>query len=209
MPGFPDLTALEPSVLLIAAVALVFLQAALIIGIFIPGGKAAFLTGLTAGLGHLPLWLSYSGIAAAIVSGSAVGYLIGRTQGPRILQHRLLRKRQDRLESAQALLRRRVLVAMIGGRYVAALRAILPSLAGASGIDQRRFLVGNLLGGLAWAAVSVGSGFLGGTSLLELSTSGPATWGAVALVVLAVLGGVVVLRRRSSVPEAVTQRPAD
>ncbi|MFL6173420.1 MAG: DedA family protein [Marmoricola sp.] len=209
MPGFPDLTALDPSVLLVSAVALVFLQAALIIGIFIPGGKAAFLTGLTAGLGHLPLWLSYSGIAAAIVTGSAVGYLIGRNQGPRILQHRLLRKRQGRLASAQALLHRRVLVAMIVGRYVAALRAVLPSLAGASGIDQRRFLVGNLVGGLAWAAVSVGSGFVGGASLLELSASGPVTWAAVALVVIAALSVVVVVRRRSVGPEVVTERPAD
>ncbi|WP_183407254.1 DedA family protein [Nocardioides marmorisolisilvae] len=202
MPGFPDLTALEPGVLLAAAAGLVFLQAALVIGIFIPGGKAAFLTGLTASLGHLPLWLSYSSIAAAIVTGSAVGYLIGRAQGPRLLGHKALVKRRAKVESAQALLHRRVLVAMIGGRYVAALRAILPSLAGASGIDQRRFLVGNLVGGLAWAAVSVGSGFVGGTSLLELSKSSPVTWGAVGLIAVAVLGVVLVLRRRSAdVPE--------
>jgi len=198
VPGFPDLTALEPSLLLVSAVALVFLQAALIVGIFIPGGKAAFLTGLTAGLGHLPLWLSYSSIAAAIITGSALGYLIGRSQGPRILRHRLLAKRQARLESAQALLHRRLLVAMIAGRYVAALRAILPSLAGASRVSLRRFQLGNLLGGLAWAAVSVGSGFIGGTSLLELSKSGPVTWGGVALVATALLIVVLVVRRRSA-----------
>lgn len=206
MPGFPDLTALEPGVLLAAAAALVFLQAALVIGIFIPGGKAAFLTGLTASLGHLPLWLSYSAIATALVTGSTAGYLIGRAQGPRLLGHRALVKRRARVESAQALLRRRVLVAMIGGRYVAALRAILPSLAGASGIDQRRFLVGNLVGGLAWAAVSVGSGFLGGASLLELSHSGPVTWAAVVAVAVVVMVGAVLLRRRSA---GVQGRPAD
>jgi membrane protein DedA with SNARE-associated domain len=177
-----------------------------VIGIFIPGGKAAFLTGLTASLGHLPLWLSYSSIAAAIVIGSTAGYLIGRAQGPRLLAHRALERRRARVESAQALLHRRVLVARIGGRYVAALRAILPSLAGASGIEQRRFLVGNLVGGLAWAAVSVGSGFLGGASLLQLSHSGPVTVAAVAAVVVAAVLGVVLLRRR---PADVRERPAD
>ena len=198
MPGFPDLTALEPGVLVAAAVALVFLQAALVIGIVIPGGKAAFLTGLTAGLGHVPLWVSYSGIAVAIISGSTVGYVIGRTQGAKILDHRVLAKRRARVESAQSLLRRRALVAMVVGRYVAALRALLPALAGASGISLRRYQVGNVLGGLAWAAVSVGSGYFGGASLLELSTSGTATWVGIALAAVAVVAAVLLLRRRSA-----------
>jgi undecaprenyl-diphosphatase len=63
------------------------------------------------------------------------------------------------------LLRRRGPIIVLIGRMTALLRALVPGLAGMSGLTWWRFLPYNLLGGVIWATAVTLLGYLAGASL--------------------------------------------
>ena len=198
MPPIPDLDALHPPVLVGVAVALVLVQTALVVGFLVPGGKAAVLSGVMAGLGHVPLPLVYLGISSAAVLGATIGFHLGRRHGDRLFETRPLRRHAVRIDRIRDLLRRRAGLALVSGRSIALLRATTPALAGASGLEARRFQVWNLAGGIAWAAVTVGLGYLGGSTVPDAAQAAPRVVliAGTALLVVALLVGLV--RRRTA-----------
>ncbi|MCX6396536.1 MAG: DedA family protein [Propionibacteriales bacterium] len=183
----PDLHALDPAVLLGVAAVLVLVQCSLVVGFLVPAGKASVLAGVLAGAGQLDLVLTYLSLAAAAIAGAGVGFLLGRRHGTALVEHRLLARHGDRVERARDLVHRRAGFSLLAGRSVAVLRATTPALAGAAGVGVRRFVVFNVLGGLLWAAVFVGSGFLGGRLLPDLQVT-PAAALVVGVVALALTG---------------------
>lgn len=201
-----DLGGLDPHVLLAVAVTLIFVQTALVVGFVVPAGKAAVLTGVLAGVGQVSLPLAFVALAASAIGGAAVGYLVGRRHGSAIFEHRRLERHRPRLDRARALVQQRAGFALLAGRSIAVLRATTPALAGTVGVSGRRFAVFNVAGGLAWAAVFVGTGYLGGRALPGLGdhTTALAVAGAVVVLVL----GVLLVRRRRRVPTGRSGRPA-
>ncbi len=206
MPGFPDLSSLDPYAVVGVAVALVLVQTALVLGFLVPGGKAAVLTGVLAGLGQVPLPVAFAGIVGAAIVGAGIGYLIGRRHGDRIFEHRLLRRHSGRIDAAQSLLRRRAGFALMAGRSVAVLRATSPALAGAAGVPTGQFLVWNVLGALAWGSATVGLGYLGGSSLPSVIAGAPISPAVLVAVAVALVVAAYLLRRRS--PRPATAAPA-
>ncbi|MEV4757083.1 DedA family protein [Micromonospora sp. NPDC049559] len=165
MSGFFDrLVALHGTVVYLLVGALVFVEDALFVGFVIPGETAAILGGVAAGLGHVSLTLMIIVVVLAAVVGDSVGYEVGRRFGPRLLDHRLLRHRRERVESARQLLVRRGGRAVFLGRFVAFFRAVMPALAGAANMPYHRFLAFNAAGGLVWGGGSVIAGYLAGNS---------------------------------------------
>ena len=163
--GFLDrLVALHGAVVYLVVAALVFAEDALFVGFVIPGETAAILGGVAAGLGHVSLALMIVVVVLAAVVGDNIGYEIGRRLGPRLLNHRLLHQRADRVDRARGLLARRGGQAVFLGRFVAFFRAVMPALAGAVRMPYGRFLGFNAAGGLVWGAGSVVAGFLAGNS---------------------------------------------
>ncbi|WP_328316010.1 DedA family protein [Streptomyces sp. NBC_00388] len=131
---------------------LVFCEDALFFGFVIPGESAVVIGGVLAAKGQVSVvWLALIVVFAAI-AGDSVGYEIGRRFGPRLLAARSLRRHRNSIESARDLIRRRGPVAVFLGRFVAFFRAVMPALAGASGMPYRTFLLFNALGGLVWGA---------------------------------------------------------
>jgi membrane-associated protein len=169
----PDLSSLDPYAVVGVSVALVLVQTALVVGFLVPGGKAAVLCGVLAGLGEVHLATAFAGIVGAAVLGAAVGFLVGRRHGDRIFEHRLLASQQHRIEAGRDLLRRRAGLALVVGRSVAVLRATSPALAGAAGVPVRTFLLWNVLGALVWGSATVGLGYLGGSSLPRIVAEVP------------------------------------
>lgn len=171
-----------PVYLLIAGLA--FAESAAFLGLVLPGETALFLGGVLAAQGNisLPLLLVVAVIAA--VAGDSVGYEVGRVLGPAMRRSRVGRwigpKRWDRAEEAIAL---RGAQAVFIGRWVGVLRALVPAVAGASGMPYRRFLVANMAGGMLWAVTVVVLGFTAGAAWAQVQG-----WLAVISVVAAVVG---------------------
>ncbi len=144
--------------------AIVFAEDALFVGFVLPGETVAILGGVAANRGHVALWLVMTVVIAAAVIGDSVGFEIGRVLGPRILRLRILQRHQSRIGDARDFLSRRGGWAVLLGRWVAFFRAVMPALAGTSGMRYRTFLTFNLAGGLLWGSAVVTVGYLAGAS---------------------------------------------
>lgn len=177
---------------------LVFVEDALFVGFVVPGETVAILGGVSASLGHVPLWAVLTVVIVAAVVGDSVGFEVGRAFGPRVLEVRPLQRHRARLDDARDLLARRGGSAVLLGRWVAFFRAVMPALAGMSSMRYRTFFVYNALGGILWGTVVVVGGYLAGRSYAAVETwlgTGAAVVVGVATVVALVVWQV---RRRSA-----------
>lgn len=156
------------------ALAIVFLvpalEASAFLGFIFPGEIAVLLGGVLAYQGRVSL---VSVIAAAVLGaivGDSIGYLIGRRWGRSLLhgtvgRFSVIKRQLDRhLDAAQAYVRRRRGRAVFFGRFTAALRVLVPGLAGMSEVHYPTFLAYNVAGGAIWGTGFVLLGYLGGAS---------------------------------------------
>ncbi len=173
------------------------LEAAAFIGVVFPGEIAVLLGGVAASQGSVSIALVLIAACLGAVLGDQVGYLVGREWGEQVLRKvpdRLLD--EERLQKGNAFVRRMGAKGVILGRWTAALRALVPGLAGMSRMSYPRFLVANIIGGVGWATLVAVVGYLAGDSYKKVESA----LGSVSYVLLAVLVAAVaahhVLRHR-------------
>jgi membrane protein DedA with SNARE-associated domain len=189
MSGFLEgLLGLSPIWIYLAVAALVFAEDAIFLGFVIPGETAAVLCGVAASLGSTNLPMSILVVVAAAIVGDTVGYEVGKhVFGPKVLDGRLLGKHRHKLARAEEFLRKRGGSAVLLGRFTAFFRAMMPALAGASGMPYRTFLVWNAAGGIVWGTLFVTLGHLAGRSykVVEERVGRGLAIGVVALILIA------------------------
>jgi membrane-associated protein len=180
---------------------LVFAEAALLVGFFLPGETAAVVGGVLAGAGSVNLEAMMTVVVFSAIVGDSIGYIVGRTAGPWLLQRWPLRGRTG-VQRAKSLLERRGGPAVFIGRFVTFVRAVVPGLAGMSGLRYRTFLFYNALGGLLWGVGYTLLGYLVGRSFTrivsDLSTASLIVIGVAVLAVVVYL----LFRRRTQKREA-------
>ncbi len=179
-----------------AALAIVFavpaLEASAFVGFVFPGEVAVVLGGVLAYQGRVPLLAVIAAAVAGAIAGDTIGYFVGRRWGRRILStlgrrvplvgHRI----EDHLDRAQSFLGRRGGSAVFLGRFTAALRVMVPGLAGMAEMPYPRFALANAAGGLVWATAHVLLGYLGGAAWRRVA--GYASRVGLGLLVLILLG---------------------
>jgi membrane-associated protein len=175
------------------------LEAAAFVGVVFPGEIAVLLGGVAASQGSVSIALVLIAACLGAVLGDQVGYVVGREWGEPVLRKipdRLLD--EDRLQRGRAYIRRMGAKGVILGRWTAALRALVPGLAGMSKMSYPRFLIANIIGGVGWAVTVAVVGYLAGNSYKKVESA----LGSVSYVLLAlIVGGLVavhVVRRRRS-----------
>jgi membrane protein DedA with SNARE-associated domain len=135
-------------------------------------------------------------IVVCAIVGDSVGFEVGKLLGPWLLEHRPLRG-QAGVHRGQDLLARRGGPAVFLGRWLALARALVPGLAGMSGMRYRTVLTYNALGGAVWGTTFVLIGYAAGTSYVAVAkTVGVYSLGVLGAVVVAVVAFVVVRHRR-------------
>ena len=195
---------------------LTLLEASAMIGLVVPGEAALLVGGFLASQGRaeLPVMMAV-GVVGAIV-GDSIGYEIGRHLGPSLRRSRLgLWVGEERWSRAEAYLAHHGGRAVFFGRFVGLLRAMVPTLAGLSGMPYRTFLPWNVAGGLVWAPGFVLLGYAAAGSYHKVAEwTGRASavlLGLVILVVAVVMTARAVVRREGAVrtwARAQADRPA-
>ena len=146
------------------------LEASAFVGFVFPGEIAVILGGVAASRGTVPLWAVIAAAVSGAIIGDSTGYLIGRRWGTHLLHGTIgrlpvIRTHLDKnLDSARAYVQRRQGSAVFFGRFTAALRVLVPGLAGMSQVHYPTFLVYNVAGGALWGSGFAVLGYVAGAS---------------------------------------------
>ncbi|WP_176218299.1 DedA family protein [Saccharomonospora piscinae] len=192
--GLDRLATAGPLLVWVIVLGFVFVECALIIGLFLPGDSLLFAAGVVLAQhgAEAQAWaLSLVALLTA-VAGNQVGYAVGSRTGTRFLARRGGRvlNRQN-LDRARAFLDRRGFLAIVAARWLPWVRTLAPLVAGAAGMNARRFLLATTAGALLWVPSLVLVGFYAAELLATIPWLNHAlVWGGVALFVAGTAYGV-------------------
>jgi membrane protein DedA with SNARE-associated domain/membrane-associated phospholipid phosphatase len=140
------------------------------LGIPLPGETALLTAAAYAPAGHLSIAGVIAAAALGAILGDAGAYWIGRTGGLALVRRygRFLRVDEARLERAEDFFRRHGGKTVFFGRFVSLLRMLAALLAGVTRMPYARFTAYNVSGGICWALLFGGLGYLFGRRLPQL-----------------------------------------
>ncbi len=131
-------------------------------GIVLPGATTLVAVGVlsASGLVSLP-GLMIVAVLTTLV-GDSLGYALGRRLGPSLETSRLGRLvGAKNWQKTRNLLATKGLFALVAGRWIGMVRAIVPVVAGAGGMPYRKFLLGNVLGVATYVPAMIVLGYAG------------------------------------------------
>ena len=185
---------------------IIFCETGLVVFPFLPGDSLLFAAGAFAAAGSLKVaWLLLL-LGLAAVLGDTVNYWIGHYVGPKVF-----RKEKTRLFKKEYLDRTHAFYEKYGGltiiiaRFVPIIRTFAPFVAGIGRMTYWRFLSFNVVGGLAWVALFVLTGyFFGNIPFVKKNFS----LVIMAIIFLSLLPGIVEYIRHKRKKEPMGAKPA-
>jgi membrane-associated protein len=141
---------------------IIFIETAFILTSFLPGDSLLFVLGITlAATTNFPVWLAIPLVIASAFAGSQIGFATGHAVGPVLFERRhTWIFNPTFVAKAHGYFEKYGPRAIILARFVPIVRALVPMLAGISKMDQRTFLIYNILGATIWVTGLVGIGYL-------------------------------------------------
>jgi undecaprenyl-diphosphatase len=184
---------------------LAFGESAAAVDVVVPGEVGMVVAGAAGERAGTPLVLLLVSGTAGAIAGDQVSFHLGQRYGVGLV---------DRWDFTRRRLRPKVRTArrhfdahggttVFVARWVGALRAFVPFVAGTADMSWRRFLVWNTLGAATWATTVITLGYVFGRRLAEL-VDRFSLWSSLAVVLLIAAWWVVVRIRkthRSSAPQ--------
>src|ERR1700729_701841 len=170
-----------------------FLETGAGIGLIAPGELAVILGGVAAGQGEIRLVPLIALVWFCAIAGDLLSFVLGRRLGRGfLLEHgHRLKLTPERIERVERYFSRHGGKTILFGRFIGAVRALTPFIAGASGMPARRFVPATAAAAGAWAIACSLLGYVFWNSFdraLELARQGSLV--IAALVALAVAGTV-------------------
>jgi membrane-associated protein len=86
------------------------------------------------------------------ILGDHVGFHIGRWLGPGFHHTRAAERYRDHLQKGEAVIRRYGAAAIFVGRFVPAIRSLIPAMLGLSGFNSARYSVLDILACVLWSS---------------------------------------------------------
>jgi membrane-associated protein len=142
----------------------VFCETGLVVTPFLPGDSLLFAAGALAALPASPLRVEmlFLLLAGAAIAGDTVNYWIGHKVGPRAFEGRIKFLNKKHLERTHEFYERYGGKTIIIARFVPIVRTFAPFVAGIGSMSYGRFIVYNVVGGLAWVAICLFGGYFFG-----------------------------------------------
>jgi membrane-associated protein len=142
---------------------IVFCETGLVITPILPGDSLLFAVGAMCGLGSMNLVVSMLVLLAAAFLGDTVNYWIGAWVGPQVFRKKDSRWLNPKhLERTHEFMERYGAKAVIIARFVPIVRTFVPFVAGVGRMSYGRFMLYNLVGGVAWVGLFVPAGYFFG-----------------------------------------------
>ncbi|MBP2473621.1 membrane protein DedA with SNARE-associated domain [Crossiella equi] len=202
------LAGLPPLLVCLAVGLLLVAEAALVVGVVLPGASALLVFGFLTNLGAVPLVPAMLTAGLAALLGSQLAYWRGRKLGgdggdlPRSWTVRRLGP--HRWQRVVNLVDRHGERAVPLGQWVVGARTLVPRLSGMAGLPYRRFARWNIPISPVWGALWVLVGWFAGRSYELVATV--SSWVSLGLLgVLLVVAAILFWRKRTA-PESRTRR---
>ncbi|MDP1819157.1 MAG: DedA family protein [Acidimicrobiales bacterium] len=176
--------------LALVAFALAFGETAVGLDVIVPGEAGVVVVGAAADSGGHPLAAIAAAAAFGAMAGDTVSFVIGRRWGDSLLRRWSWTRRRvlPKVEDAAGWVDRHGGLAVFAGRWIGALRAVVPLVAGMSDMPVRRFLAWNVLASITWATTVATIGYVVGLPAARfVDRTGVWFYLGIAVVVAAVL----------------------
>ncbi len=134
------------------------LEATAFVGLFFPGTTLVTFVGYLASRGIIDVWDAIWFVAIGGIVGDALSYELGR-RGKNFFSDESRFFKTDLLVKGQNFFNRHGAKSVFFARFVGPLRPVVPFVAGLSRMDQKRFFIFNILGGIAAAIVYILIGY--------------------------------------------------
>ncbi|MEV0356465.1 DedA family protein [Nocardia sp. NPDC050697] len=169
---FDPLVSAGPAVVWAVVLTFVFLECAVLLGLFLPGDSMLVTAGIVMAShasGEAHVWALSGGAMVAAIAGNQVGYVIGQRTG-----HHMVARKNGRyinaknLQRVGDLLRKHGFLAVLVARWIPWVRTLCPMVAGAAGMDHRKYTIASTIGAVIWAPVLLLIGYYAGGFLQRL-----------------------------------------
>lgn len=180
---------------------IIFCETGLVVTPFLPGDSLLFAAGALSASGALDVRVLFVLLAVAAIIGDTVNYWIGAWVGPRAFSGETRFLKKEYLDRTHRFYERHGGKTIIIARFIPIIRTFAPFVAGIGAMNYARFIVYNVVGGIAWVgAFTYGGYFFGNLTFVKEHFSVI----ILAIIVISVLPLVVeVLRSRLSAAPSV------
>lgn len=176
---------------------IVFVETGLFVGFFLPGDSLLVTAGVFSAAGVLKIASLAPLVTLCAIAGDQLGYWIGRRAG-QALYHRPDSKffRRRNLERAHNFYEKYGGKTVILARFMPIVRTFCPPVAGAAGMQYRRYLAFDVVGGCCWGGGLVLAGYFLGSIVPNIGQR--IHWVIAIVIFLSILPAIIgALRARS------------
>jgi len=143
---------------------IIFFETGFVIMPFLPGDSLLFVCGAAAAGGIMDLQWLFIAIILGAVLGDTVNYWIGNYLGIHVFLERFpTLVKQEYIDRTYEFYEKYGGATIFVARFVPVVRTFAPFLAGIGSMQYQRFIVYNVLGGVAWTLIVVIGGYYFGT----------------------------------------------
>jgi membrane-associated protein len=142
---------------------IVFAESGLLFGIIFPGDTLLFAAGFIAAQGQFDIVHLITLIVISSILGGQAGFYIGEKAGPRLFRKKDgLFFRHEYIEKSERFYEKHGGKTIMFARFVPVVRTFAPVVAGVGKMDQRKFIIYNILGSSLWGiSITLAGYFLG------------------------------------------------
>jgi len=142
---------------------IIFCETGLVITPLLPGDSLLFAVGTFAALGSLDIKLLTISLSVAAIAGDTVNYWIGYFVGPKVFSKEKSRFfNRDYLDRTHKFYERYGGKTIIIARFIPIIRTFAPFVAGIGRMTYLRFILYNVVGGIAWVGTFLCGGYFFG-----------------------------------------------